>query len=594
METLVEFAMENKNGVYGWKNISLGGKHGIVQGIFKMNKDGIGWRSKGGQSVSVINGDLAEAAWMRISQLFQLRLKTKGGSLFKFDGFKDNDSEFLKKFIQENYGIQVTETSLCTKGWNWGVAKVNKQSESLTFQIDGQTAFEIPLTEVAQAAFATNKSNEVTLEFHQDDTTNESESLVEMRLAFPKDDTAEGGETAKKNAESLIKSVLSKTDSIARSGKGLLSFKEIPVLTPRGRYDIEMFPSFIKMHGKTYDYKILFSSVVRLFQLPSPDGRHIFFVVSLEPPIRQGHTSYPHLVLQLSENEKIELTMNLPKEAESDAKLKQLVATKSGEISVLVPRAFKILSDKKITQPKSFSNKDGARAIKCSLKANDGFLFPLERSFFFVHKPPTHIRFEEIENIDFARVTNDSSNRTFDLSINLKNGTVQTFKSLHREEYSPLFNFITNKKITILNFQDVHGAAREISLELENESKQRASRNSKKDVRLRVRQAMQQDKVESDEDDDDFGFNAENPEEDDIEIGEGDGAISDDLEGAPEDDVGVPNQEDEEEKKNKKKRKRDEDDDGKTGSSSTKDNDPKTSQPPAKRPRVDQSATENK
>jgi hypothetical protein len=35
----------------------------------------------------------------------------------------------------------------------------------------------------------------------------------------------------------------------------------------------------------------------------------------------------------------------------------------------------------------------GALAVKCSLKAYDGYLFPLDRSFFFVHKPTTHIRF---------------------------------------------------------------------------------------------------------------------------------------------------------------------------------------------------------
>jgi len=45
----------------------------------------------------------------------------------------------------------------------------------------------------------------------------------------------------------------------------------------------------------------------------------------------------------------------------------------------------------------------------------------LERSFFFVHKPPTHIRFDEISSVDFLRVSDDSTNHTFDLGVNLTN-----------------------------------------------------------------------------------------------------------------------------------------------------------------------------
>jgi len=78
------------------------------------------------------------------------------------------------------------------------------------------------------------------------------------------------------------------------------------------------------------------------------------------------------------------------------------------------------------------------------------------RGHFFVHKPPTHIRFDEISNVDFLRVSDDSMNRTFDLGVNLTNGTSMQFKSLLREEYSPLFNFyFTKKKISILNLEDM-------------------------------------------------------------------------------------------------------------------------------------------
>ena len=42
-------------------------------------------------------------------------------------------------------------------------------------------------------------------------------------------------------------------------------------------------------------------------------------------------------------------------------------------------------------------------AIACSYKAAAGYLYPLEKGFIYVHKPPVHIRFEEIASVNFAR-----------------------------------------------------------------------------------------------------------------------------------------------------------------------------------------------
>jgi len=51
-------------------------------------------------------------------------------------------------------------------------------------------------------------------------------------------------------------------------------------VTDRGRYDIKMYPTFLQLHGKTFDYKIAFTSILRLFLLPHRDSRQMYFVVS--------------------------------------------------------------------------------------------------------------------------------------------------------------------------------------------------------------------------------------------------------------------------------------------------------------------------
>lgn len=91
----------------------------------------------------------------------------------------------------------------------------------------------------------------------------------------------------------------------------------------------------------------------------------------------------------------------------------------------------------------------GTPAIGCSFKAAAGLLYPLERGFIYVHKPPIHIRFEEIASVNFAR--GGGSTRSFDFEVELKSGTVHTFSSIEKEEYAKLFDFITSKKLNIKN-----------------------------------------------------------------------------------------------------------------------------------------------
>lgn len=121
------------------------------------------------------------------------------------------------------------------------------------------------------------------------------------------------------------------------------------------RYDIRIYPTFLHLHGKTFDYKIPYTTVLRLFLLPHKDQRQMFFVVSgaftvcktvsdpslglvlegfnlvllyvwlsdirpatsllfqisLDPPIKQGQTRYHFLILLFSKEEDISLTLNM-------------------------------------------------------------------------------------------------------------------------------------------------------------------------------------------------------------------------------------------------------------------------------------------
>lgn len=125
----------------------------------------------------------------------------------------------------------------------------------LQFDINENTAFEIPLSNVSQCA--TGK-NEVTLEFHQNDDT--EISLMEVRFYVPPNQTDERQDPVEVSRyflpplptltlfsiycvfkcsippQAFAQNVLSKADVIQATGDAVCIFKELQCLTPRGRY----------------------------------------------------------------------------------------------------------------------------------------------------------------------------------------------------------------------------------------------------------------------------------------------------------------------------------------------------------------------
>ena len=77
-----------------------------------------------------------------------------------------------------------------------------------------------------------------------------------------------------------------------------------------------------------------------------------------------------------------------------------------------------------------FYSHSGAQCVGCSYKASSGFLYPLERGFIYVHKPPVHIRFDEVACVNFAR--SSGSTRSFDFDVETKSGTVYNFSSIEK------------------------------------------------------------------------------------------------------------------------------------------------------------------
>lgn len=165
--------------------------------------------------------------------------------------------------------------------------------QDLAFLVSNKTAFELPLTNVANSNIAGR--TEVSLEFAAQSSGKKSrnapDEMVEIRFYVPGTHTKERGSDAGSDksdneddgeeisaAQAFHDLVKEKAELGQVSGDIILSFDEVNVLTPRGRYDVDMYPDFLRLRGKTYDYKIMYTSISKLFLLPK-DDLHVLFIV---------------------------------------------------------------------------------------------------------------------------------------------------------------------------------------------------------------------------------------------------------------------------------------------------------------------------
>lgn len=223
----------------------------------------------------------------------------------------------------------------------------------------------------------------------------------------------------------------------------------------------------------------------------------------------------------------------------------------SGQLFEILSKIFRVLTNVRITVPSSLKRPSADEpyisciVFSCAYKQASGFLYPLEKGFMYVHKPPMYIRFEEIDNLHFAR--SDASTKSFDLEIVHKNGTSTTFSSIAKEEYNKLFDFAQNKGLKIRN-----------ATRLDNKYKVDAFAGSDDEIdpykeSLRNRAAADDDDDGSDSEDEDFDVDkAVKKQQADKDSSEGSGSEPDEEYDSSGSDVVTEEDEEVEKKKPKK------------------------------------------
>jgi structure-specific recognition protein 1 len=290
------------------------------------------------------------------------------------------------------------------------------------------------------------------------------DQLVEMRFYIPGmttrkeaegDDAASDADEEEKNAVTLFYDTLIEKAEIGETaGDSIASFLDVLHLTPRGRFDIDMFKDALRLRGKTYDYKIQFDHVKKFMVLPKPDEVHCMLCIGLDPPLRQGQTKYSFIVMQFKKDDEITLDLNLTEEELNGEYKDKLQSHYEAPVHQVITYIFKGLANKKVTAPaKDFTTHRNQYGIKCSIKASEGFLYCLEKAFIFVPKPATYISYEQTASVTFSRVSGAvSALSTFDITVHKKNGDPATqFSNINREDLKALESLFKLKGLRVKN-----------------------------------------------------------------------------------------------------------------------------------------------
>ncbi|UKK02445.2 structure-specific recognition protein 1 [Theileria orientalis] len=418
-------------------------------GAFKVSSELFGWKNKRtGEVIQHRCTDVSTITFVKTnSNLYQLRIElneSKNYKVLRFDGFTEKNVHDLNKHFTEHYKLSCEKDEVAGSGWHWGTYEF--ENATFRLRINNSSGIEIDTKSIAQATIPSK--TDLAIEFKTNSTVFNSDDLVEIRFCVPGKTDPEDAEI---QLEDLKQTFLMKSGLDEMKSEKIALLMDVPLIVPRGRYEIEFTKRSIKLHGKSYDYTLLYSNVIRMFLLPKPNSPHVNFILGLSQPMRQGQTRYSYIVMQFEADHETKVDLNLQ---ENDMKQFKLDKTLEGKTYNVISRLFGSLVNRSIVVPGDFKSEKGDSAISCTYKATSGHLFPLNRSFLFIVKPVIFIRFEDIVSVEFSRTGVVTQNRFFAILVSMRGAIEYEFTNIDKSEYKFLYDYLISKQVKVVNAED--------------------------------------------------------------------------------------------------------------------------------------------
>lgn len=393
-----------------FKGIGHVGKAG--SGTFKLQAEQLGWRNTEphlpDSTVQCLSKSLVAAEWRGTNERGKAMLKLRSkdaGAVLRFHGFKSGDMPSIKAYLKTHCGVELQELRTSSEGLSWGTWTMDAEGE-LRLVNNDKIILDLPLAAVDRVA-APNK-NSLNITFAEEATQQPGdESLHEIRFWLP---AAEEDDDV--SAEQLAQQLSSKAGAASNGEAGEL-VRDVFIVAPRGRHDFEFFSECLKIHGKSTNYTIRYTSIKRVYFLPSQHEGSLIFL-QLVDPLTSGKSLYHNIVLQFDVSKK-RLQLDWSKEK---CKAYGWTAANVQEgilVEDLLILHFKYIGKKDpvlagndfVNMVKQFHAnlpEDKGNGLKCIYKTAAGRLFFMKQVLVWLPKNPFLVKYSDIRLVEVDAV----------------------------------------------------------------------------------------------------------------------------------------------------------------------------------------------
>ncbi|OAG31632.1 structure-specific recognition protein 1 [Nematocida displodere] len=457
----------------------------LTVALVKMAASGIGIKERSSSEIKTIKAEEIKEITEHYGVIAHtVRITKKDGAVFILDGITADALESIKQYAKKHYKLNVYNIQLSVDGNVHG--KIDVSSTCFEMKSGEKTLFEIPLHSISNAY---ERRGEGIIDIEE-----RYYGVSEIRF---------GSMSESSNVLKVIEQVKGATAS--HSETEVLSVEEVTCALPRGKSKLTLTSTGMHLIGKTYSHHILYGSIARLFHLERSAEEGVdemaYLIFELSTPIRQGQTRY-HFVSMLVPEDLVRVTLGknsvieykdasltdtsasaftspheapaspaqtetqapphetppqaqpetqapAPMQEEEKAKMEELglSLTYEGSLSHCLVSVLEKLSKVSAVTSGAFSTMMGGKALKCSSKANEGYLYPLKAGLLFIPKI-AYIKYTDIDAIEFSRVNlSTRTAKTFDLRLAMHDNKSHMFNGIQKAEFSAFEGYMTSKGI---------------------------------------------------------------------------------------------------------------------------------------------------
>lgn len=440
-----------------FNNVALAGWGGPFPGSLRVSGSRVQWKKAVGEKeVEVPMEEVDNLRWLHAAGgAGILEVLRVGGEVLRFTGLRARDAQA----IRDATGKNVHEYQQAVRGGTYG--SVDVKDGALAFRAeDGKEHFAIPLSEVNSVD--TPSKGEVNLELGDPKRKAEGgagDQLIELSFHVPNPSREwGGGEGGDMEPYKAVEGAINEYVGAREEAEAVEAVWELtsPVtaLSPRGRFTLVVYPDVLRMSGAA-DFRVEWTSLGRVFLLPRPSNTQQLVVLTLDKAIRKGQTRYQHIVLAFSADDTANVDLS-ERHSSLVSSRDKLESKYEGSEAEVFARLCRGLSGCKLTREGSFrANAGTGPAIRCSHKAEDGYMYVLEKGLFFLPKPPVLLQYDHIAHVQFQRHGGAlATARMFDVSVVNSSGQEFSFANVAREEFDNLVAFLQSKRVPIHNLQE--------------------------------------------------------------------------------------------------------------------------------------------